>query len=170
MKRLRVTKKKIILLSITLALVAGSAFAYAYVSGPSRDIKATVSTKKADPKPVEEDTPQTPVSDTPTEPTNTDPIDPVAEPTAPEPEPVLSTQAYAEKYLDLSGANQKCFDAFVATWPERFIESNREHDVKALKVYASVCSSGILDKGQGNIWIWGKHGEFFDSEAAHKQW
>jgi hypothetical protein len=85
---------------------------------------------------------------------------------------VLSTQAYAEMYLDLSGRNQHCLDYMVNKWPHRFTEDVRENNIKALTVWAGVCTTGIDNirhesgRGYGGIYTYGQDGEFFDSDFA----
>ena len=101
--------------------------------------------------------------------------------TQPQTEPtpiVLSTQAYAEKYLNLSGRGQMCFDAIVDRWPERFTPDVRENNVKALKLYYSPCSTGIIEAQAGDykgvIFKYGskggRDGAFFDSAHAKSQY
>lgn len=83
---------------------------------------------------------------------------------------VLSTQEYGIKYLDLSTPLlQQCFDAIIERWPERFTEDVREDNVKALRAWASTCTTGILAGRQGasNIERYGINGEFFDSQLAN---
>lgn len=90
----------------------------------------------------------------------------------PVPIPVLSTQEYAEKYLDLSGNNQSCLDNIVNEWPERFTEDVRENNIKALTVFYAVCSTGFVDDRElihphyEVINTYGENGAFFDSEFA----
>lgn len=56
-------------------------------------------------------------------------------------------QEVALKYLDLSGVNQTYFDNIVATYPEYFTEENRESNIKALRVYYSLESTGMHTPG-----------------------
>lgn len=91
---------------------------------------------------------------------------------------VLSTQEYANMYLDLvtnySGFTpQQCLDAIISRWPDRFTEANRENNIKALRVWdtSGVCATGILDWPRNTnltkpILRWGQNGEFFDSPIA----
>lgn len=84
---------------------------------------------------------------------------------------ILSTQEYGNKYLDLSTpALQACFELIVNKWPERFNEDVRENNIKALKVWANVCSTGIERPVVGPIYRYGQNGEFFDSDLAKTQY
>jgi hypothetical protein len=89
---------------------------------------------------------------------------------------VLSIQEYANQYLDVSTEGlQECFDAIVAEWPERFAPEVRERNVKGLRVWASVCATGIKSSitrhtKDGPIYLYGENGEFFDSPQAKAYW
>ena len=127
------------------------------------------------------------IPETPVQPTPVEVVAPVVEPsgttvqvviTAPVAPVVLSTQAYANMYIDLvtnySGFTpQQCLDAIISRWPERFTEANRENNIKALRVWdtSGVCATGILDWPRNTnltkpILRWGQNGEFFDSPIA----
>jgi len=104
---------------------------------------------------------------------------PATEPAAPQ---VLTTQEYGEKYLDLSTNElQNCFNNIVNEWPERFASDLRETNVKALRAFASTCSTGALNTTvekniamhRNNlydtiIYRFGSDGAFFDSDLAQK--
>lgn len=107
--------------------------------------------------------------------TNTEqPATPVSStelPPQPASKEVLTTQQYGEMYLDLSKTEyQTCFDLIVNKWPERFNEDVRENNVKALKVWADMCSTGIERPVVGYIYQYGQNGEFFDSDLAKTQY
>ena len=83
---------------------------------------------------------------------------------------VLSSVEYAQKYLNVSDQIQlECFNRLVAKWPERFTDSVREANVKALRVFTAPCATGITSSAQGTSVIeqYGRNGEFFDSAAAN---
>lgn len=81
---------------------------------------------------------------------------------------VKSTQEYGNMYLDLASSPllQECFDRIIASWPSRFTEDVREKNIKALSVFGSTCSTGILESNGGVITSYGRNGEFFDSQLA----
>lgn len=86
-----------------------------------------------------------------------------------QPQPLLS---YAKTQLDLSTPElENCFNMIVQEYPERFNGSDAHRNVRALKGYANVCTSGIQMKNQGNIYIWdigkGYKGAYFDSAIAN---
>ena len=89
---------------------------------------------------------------------------------------VLSTQEYANQYLNVSTEGlQECFDAIVAEWPERFVPEVRERNVKGLQGWASLCATGIKSSftrhtSGGLIYLYGENGEFFDSPQAKAYW
>jgi len=129
--------------------------------------------RQADPVKTIEDTPAK-VAEPKTETTET-PATTVETPKAEEPK-VLTTQEYGEKYLDLSGVNQECFDNIIATFPDRFTPDVRENNVKALRMFAAVCSTGMFtyklhpvapnQQTTPLLLQWGRNGEFFDSPQA----
>lgn len=83
---------------------------------------------------------------------------------------VLSSQEYGQKYLDLSDPlQQKCFDAIVNDYPERFTEENRENNIKALRAFVSPCSTGAYSERGArttNLLDVNGRGAFFDSDLA----
>lgn len=157
-------KKNIIITVTILAAVAGSSAAALYKAPEEAKVvntqarTATVQQSQPESKPV---TAAEAVEDSAVN----APVE--AAPTPTETLSVLSTQEYAEKYLNLLGNNQMCFDSIVAAFPDRFTESEREKNVKALTIFSSPCSSGITEANKrGVIYSFGMNGEFFDSEAA----
>lgn len=158
---------KLIVASVLLVIIlaASSAVAYSVMNKPkvasvnntSSEVKSEI--KKPVEKKVAEAAPDVPVAQT---------IAP-AETPAPTPQPTSkSTQEYGKMYLDLSTPQQQgCFDAIVNKWPSRFTEEVRESNVKAIRIYASPCSSGIVHSPYRSvIESYGQNGEFFDSQAA----
>ena len=86
-----------------------------------------------------------------------------------QPQTLLS---YAKTQLDLSTPElENCFNMIVQEYPERFNGSEAHRNVRALRGYANVCTSGIMSKNQGNIYIWdigkGYKGAYFDSDIAN---
>lgn len=86
----------------------------------------------------------------------------------------LSLLDYAKTQLNLSSPElENCFNMIVQEYPERFVGAEAHNNVKALKAYASVCSSGIMSKSGGHIYLWdrrkGHKGAFFDSDLAKSQ-
>lgn len=85
---------------------------------------------------------------------------------------ILSIQELGEKYLDLSTTEyQECFDMLINAYPDRFVESVREDNIKALRVWGSTCSTGIWRGCVPNylncaIGRYGDNGAFFDSDMA----
>jgi len=146
--------------------------ATAYVSPKASEVIGTTQEAPAQPAtpvvPVEVVAPVVEPSGTTVQVVITAPVAPV----------VLSTQAYANMYIDLvtnySGFTpQQCLDAIISRWPERFTEANRENNIKALRVWdtSGVCATGILDWPRNTnltkpILRWGQNGEFFDSPIA----
>lgn len=51
---------------------------------------------------------------------------------------------YGYQYLDLSGYNLECFNKIVTDYPSHFTPENMERNIKALRAYATTCSSGIM--------------------------
>jgi hypothetical protein len=82
---------------------------------------------------------------------------------------ILSTQEYANQYLDMTVPRaQQCLDAIVATWPARFAEGVREANIKGLRAFANICTTGMDEpnKQTAIIYRYGANGEFFDSQLA----
>ena len=108
----------------------------------------------------------------------TTPIQTIAESTP----SVLSTQQYADMYLDLTTnysrfTPQECLDAIINKWPERFTESVRKNNIKALRLWehGGICATGILDWPRNPnltkpILGWGYGGEYFDTAVAKSYW
>lgn len=114
------------------------------------------------------------------------PEEPISEPApvqpapAPSPAPVLTTQEYGLKYLDLTNPlYQKCFDRIVSYYAGRFTPDVRERNVKALRVFADLCATGVnsmeIERSYregapslaGSIFErYGPDGAFFDSDLA----
>ena len=141
---------------------------------------------------VAEVIPETPVQPTPVVPVEVvTPVEPVGTtvqvvitapvaPVTPVTPVILSTQAYADKYLDLSvPQNQKCLDRIIQVWPDRFLPEVRERNIKALRAWAGVCSTGAYSPAVNQnftagrislhgslIGAYGINGEFFDTSMA----
>jgi len=88
---------------------------------------------------------------------------------------ILSTQEYAEMYLNLNdeyGYAQICLDTLISAFPNRFTPEVRERNIKALSIYASPCGTGY--GGTQTIKInWDylyPNGSFFDSDQAKSRW
>lgn len=162
--------KKPIVVAVGVGLIGATAFAitpYIPVQGDTQTV-AQVDNKVEDKKsmPNEESASGIGVTLEVVNPAPLQASEPVIEPV-----PILSTQAYGEQYLDLSGTGQKCFDLIVARWPDRFTEDVRENNVKALAIWSGVCSTGIemppgSGGGTGIIYRDGINGEWFDSVLA----
>ena len=155
--------RKIITITSAVAVLGAGAFMLVPKNEPEYTYKAAeeqVAAKQTEPikitkKPAREvASPKTEVVDIPPAPT-TQPKEAQRK--------VLSTQEYGEKYLNLSlDIWQECFDKTVAAFPERFTEDVREQNVKALRYWATTCSSGINNPMSGVIYSF----DFFDSDFA----
>lgn len=81
---------------------------------------------------------------------------------------ILSAQQYGEQYLELSKQPlQECFNIILSKYPDRFTPEVREANVKALRAWSSVCSTGVLTPNP-IIDQFGPNGAFFDSDLAKK--
>ena len=170
--------KKIIIASIlTLVVVPSAAFATISLVQPRADEKAAepvqqvavVEKQEAVAEPVAEEVPAetAPVETTPV-------VEPVAAPV------VLSTQEYANQYLDMSSPwAQECLNRIIVEWPHRFTPEVREQNIKALRSWGSVCSTGVMEpyieerRRNGIITIAGSYiyrhganGEWFETARA----
>lgn len=101
-------------------------------------------------------------------------VPPVAPAKAVEEKP-LSLLDYAKTQLNLSTPQlEACFNMIVQEYPDRFVGAESHNNVKALKVYADVCSSGIMTRpgvSSGSLFLWDRRykGAFFDSDLAKSQ-
>lgn len=98
--------------------------------------------------------------------------------TVPNETPILPNEqpqtllSYAKTQLDLSTPElENCFNMIVQEYPERFNGSEAHRNVRALRGYGNVCTSGIMSKNRGNIYLWdigkGYKGAYFDSDIAN---
>lgn len=166
------SKKFIISTVVSVALLTSAGFAAATMVPNTTPTVKTTQAKVID-APAKTEIPTKVVESTP------EVIAPAPEP-APTPPPapvVLSTQQYAEQYLNLADvipglSGQMCLDALVATYPERFTEDVRERNVKALSIYASPCGTGYGSTVTiKKAWDYKyPNGSFFDSEIAKSKW
>ena len=171
-------KKAIILSIATLVIVPSMAFATISLVKPKADEKAVepvqqvaIAEEKEAAVPVAEEVPAetTPVATTPV-------VEPVAAPV------ILSTQEYAEKYLDMAAPwAQECLNRIIVEWPHRFTPEVREQNIKALRSWRSVCSTGVMDPvvearrrsagitiSASLIYQYGANGEWFETAQAAK--
>ena len=177
---MKIPGKKAIILSIaTLVIVPSMAFATISLVKPKAEVKAAepvqqvavVEKQEVAAEPVAEETPAE------TAPVTTAPVaEPVAAPV------VLSTQEYAEKYLNLSIPwAQECLNRIIVEWPHRFTPEVREQNIKALRSWGSVCSTGVMhpaiEERRRNagitisgslIYQYGANGEWFETAQAIK--
>lgn len=164
--------------SIVLAVAGASAFAIA-----TKETPADPPVKKQSAKVVEKQetiaepvTKEVPAETAPVE--TTPVVEPVAAPV------VLSTQEYADKWLDMDSYRaQICLNRVVAQWPDRFTPEVRERNIKGLRRWAGICSTGAggfeIDRReaagyygiQGTlIYAYGTNGEYFDTPGAMSHW
>jgi hypothetical protein len=162
---------KVFIASVSPLIIGGTVAVIAIPHSTPAVTKSVDTTVVADAPTV---TP-TPVDTTPTTtvaPVETAPITPVIVPA-----PILSVNEYAQKYLDMTAPHaQECLDSIVTTWPDRFVESVREKDVKALTRWKTdLCTAGIYTntyslRHSGNTVLpltsFGMNGEYFDSHLA----
>lgn len=178
---MKVSIKTIVISAASLAIISGGAVATSlYLNNQNHKMAETAaqSVKSADVSAPATNTASTPeVSETPT-PVTVETQQPVQAPV--EKPVILSTQEYAQKYLDMSVPNaQMCLDRIVQVWPSRFTEDVREYNIKALRAWANICSTGVLNFTvdgyfrEGIITLrgsligsYGDNGEWFDTQLA----
>lgn len=84
---------------------------------------------------------------------------------------VKTNEEIAAQYPNLTSTDQQklCFSKLLAMFPDRFTESVREKNIKALTAFGSSCSTGVLNQ-TAVINSFGANGAFFDSDMAKAQY
>lgn len=172
MKRLSLKRNTIYIIgAVSLLGLSGAALAINQPEQPKAQVQEKKVVAKVEEKPeVIEQTTIEPSQVEQVQPQITNqPVQETVQPTVPV---IKTTKEYAEQYLDMTVPRAyECLSAFEARWPYRFTEDVRENNIKALRHFANICTTGILDEPfkRPLIVTYGENGEWFDTEWAIAQ-
>jgi hypothetical protein len=160
---------KLIGVTLVVALSAGAVTTYAMLNQHPQTPVVKHSVQQV--APVTQDTTTVPKEEAKPEKAAVSPTTQSAAEPAPEPVPVKTSMEIANEYPQLVGseASISCLNTIFSKYPERFTEDVREQNVRALRAFATPCTTGVttehgnyLDMSSGQV----GHGIWFDSALA----